>query len=591
MPKTSLSRHDWSVIILDDYFNMLKKADFIEKIIGVRVLGSFGRFDSNSESDLDIWLICDDSTIGDLATLKSVAIKELSIRSELAKKHKHPNLDRHFSSIFSIQEAEIYDAAFFTRVKNSFSLGEILYKEFNSNLNEIDKNIEIDELQKKADLEQSLIEFVDNWKSATKRNLSREMSVKWLRRIIQELDYQKTSIRVVDASTLDTKISDIYANSPKEIIKLANDHISEISSEIEGNRIETVRLLHSVMWTLEKVRWELINSRNNSEYFGFYPRELGNLIRQIIILFPQSTTLSSTLSRFLIKLTRITSDEKIIDEFNKQLSIWSCSVAELLLSNKENDQLEVTKLTVPTVDSNRATITQIFPIKDVRFAQSELEAWKILGTKDFVRQIDTKYLKIVIQKDTLSDKLPLKQLDKYLSQYVNLIKNIHLNKIAYFGRLNDVFKELNYSAYLQMRLKILYSEDLRIKKIISLINSNKKVLDQEESFLCHMDPGPRNVVISNKKIKLIDFEHASGCSPVWDIERILFQIPANYHSDFLRLYNSNTEEVVSVITRLVMITCFAYRLKGDGDTKNKCLNYIDKLINDQTSDRLVITNS
>ena len=83
MPKTSLSRHDWSVIILDDYFNMLKKADFIEKIIGVRVLGSFGRFDSNSESDLDIWLICDDSTIGDLATLKSVAIKELSIRSEL----------------------------------------------------------------------------------------------------------------------------------------------------------------------------------------------------------------------------------------------------------------------------------------------------------------------------------------------------------------------------------------------------------------------------------------------------------------------------------------------------------------------------
>jgi len=181
MPKTSLSRHDWSVIILDDYFNMLKKADFIEKIIGVRVLGSFGRFDSNSESDLDIWLICDDSTIGDLATLKSVAIKELSIRSELAKKHKHPNLDRHFSSIFSIQEAEIYDAAFFTRVKNSFSLGEILYKEFNSNLNEIDKNIEIDELQKKADLEQSLIEFVDNWKSATKRNLSRYKNIRYLR--------------------------------------------------------------------------------------------------------------------------------------------------------------------------------------------------------------------------------------------------------------------------------------------------------------------------------------------------------------------------------------------------------------------------
>ena len=43
--------------IVEEYVSLLKQSEFF-RIVSVMILGSFGRYDANNASDMDVWLIC-----------------------------------------------------------------------------------------------------------------------------------------------------------------------------------------------------------------------------------------------------------------------------------------------------------------------------------------------------------------------------------------------------------------------------------------------------------------------------------------------------------------------------------------------------
>jgi len=575
--------------IVEEYVSLLKQSEFFGEIVSVMILGSFGRYDANNASDMDVWLICKDDSIVNLSRLSNIASAERALRTRLGIKYNYPNLDRHLASFFSQEEASLYQNIFYTRVLNPKKLGEIVQIDFVDSF--FDTRViqyELSDTQKAADLAQSLNEFVENWNKAKERSLSMNISKKWLRRIFQEIEFCRNGTRIKSSRTLDIGIREKYENDSKAVFDDVQLLMKNLSQKTDETEISRSRLLHSLLWTLEKVRWEIIFSQNSKLYFnqwrlgkvrgyGFSPREIGNLVSEAVIDYSAYSTFTNELAEHLIYLTRISENIERLEHLNVVLSKWVIDTAMILIGKRNSTGLE--KVIIPTFIDGINTISKIYPIKDSRLAYAEFSAWNIINSKHIIGIDQSKYSILIIQEDIFSNKLDVDNIEKYLLQYADVVKQIHQKPIEYFGRLNWKYPHDCYSDYLLSRLKGLKISDERINKIAHLIKDYKSILDSEDPYLCHMDPGPRNLIISDKdRLFLIDFEHASGCSPIWDIERILFQIPMKYHDRFLRLYGKEINQMVSAITRLVMVTCFACRLSNDQGVQEICFDYVDNVL-------------
>lgn len=98
--------------IVEEYVSLLKQSEFFGEIVSVMILGSFGRYDANNASDMDVWLICKDDSIVNLSRLSNIASAERVLRTRLGIKYNYPNLDRHLASFF-LKRKHLYTKTFF----------------------------------------------------------------------------------------------------------------------------------------------------------------------------------------------------------------------------------------------------------------------------------------------------------------------------------------------------------------------------------------------------------------------------------------------------------------------------------------------
>lgn len=567
--------------VISKYKESLKKSKVFPFIKDVYLLGSYGKLYPEVESDMDIWLVVDKKTVTHTETLAMVANTEKEIRRAISKDLLLPNLNRHYASIFTPDEASLYHKIFDTRVATVSMKKELL--DMPSWYKEIDQAV-------------SFGEFVEHWQSARQQGLGPAWEKKWLRRIIEEERLVDDGNRTCDPKKLDQIIKQEYQDDHQKILELAQQHLEGV----DPSKVVITKLLHGLMWTLEKVRWEIVNSSLDKDYFnkwrlgqyktpGFNPREIGKLLFGCCLAKKSVSNSDKELSRYLIELTRKECLVKL-DDFSAVLSTWVTTTVKDLIT--ENQGSKSGKTIIPIMDKNKKVLVRVSFGSDQRFAITEYLAMKHLKSQEFVGYFHNKECAILKQKDYLGfKKLDSYKLGNYLSEYTNLLNTTHNHRLTSFGRLGDKHKRKKYSDYLLMRIDSLGTKDDLSLQIRKIMVDNKTVLDEEKPVLCHMDSGPRNVIGSKGTFKLIDFEHASGCSRFWDWEKMMLEVPVELHPKIIDNigYTKPTDILVGKITRLVLILCFSEKLINQEQVKEKCQEYLSKTLKSNQINNLRLT--
>jgi thiamine kinase-like enzyme/predicted nucleotidyltransferase len=556
-----------SLEVLAGYKEELQKSGLINSpdISEVSVLGSFGRLEGNKESDMDIWLVCPEKNIDTLDKLSNVSDQEFLVRQKVAEKLSLPQLLRHKASIFTEEEAEIYRKVFAVRVGIPYILGDFSIMTPNK-----PNPVMFDRLRFNVDYTVSLEEFIDHWQVAQDKNLPYSQQRKWTRRMVQEMFFKATGRRLIRNQDQEELIKNNYGDSDIKVIEATKSEIMCHKKLLTPEEIKKQQNLHKIMWTLEKVRWELIKGKSNPQHlenwrqgidrsFGFYPFEIGQLITETLGLTYDPTSTTKKLGLQLIGLNRNTNQEDI-DEFHSTLSKWISESARTLLNNEERkDEIRPT-IVVPVKKDGEPIIRRIGVNRAQQLVNTEKEALKTVKPERLVDEIEGIKIKWIDTKDLGGQKLTAEEIEDRLPEYSERLNEFHQIPAEKFGRLGSQEKFDSYYEYLSSRLsKSSIPNDLK-SEIVSYVDSEKDHLTEVKPVVCHMDSGLRNLIVDRDgKLQMIDFEHVSGCAKEWDIERVLLQLPDHLKEVFEKIYyaQQKPDQTTRMTTKIVMVSTFA----------------------------------
>jgi len=580
--------------VVDDYLEMAKEQLRTLGVNQIRILGSYGRQDAFVESDMDVWLICNHNIVENIQSIAKLSQIELSLRKKVAEKHELHNLARHKATILSKREANLYQASFYTRVTIPYTLQEqtkVSLEKMGRISGGGTKN------NKTADLIVSLAEFVGNWEKAVSHKLSTHTQNKWIRRIAQEVEYTITGTRHISTNSLNKLLASKYRNSLKKLFASTDALTKKLMKDVSRNELVYCKLTHHLMWTLEKVRWELINYYATPELFekwrcglsksyGFYPREIGNLVLQCLNTINNQPTNTSKLGTDLIVLSRERGGKKVqalVEDFHNTLRTWLTKETSLLLRKRETTPVFSKTILLPTIHREGGkTISRFGSGNASRLIVAEHEAYNKLYQKDIYNFQEGTNSMVLTIKDFGGSSVSDKALTSVLSKYAYLLLQIHKIRTIKFGRLGSPYLFDTYKDYLISRIRYAPIPPATKNRLYLFVGARERYLRGIQPVLCHMDPGPRNLIRdSEDRLRILDFEHASGCCCVWDIERVLFKLPKKHHRKFITLYYGKfipNEELV-FCTRVIMLATFASNLgKGDEALKTLCSEYIKKCL-------------
>lgn len=266
--------------VLAEYKEKIKNLLVTNNVNEVRIGGSFGRNDSNYNSDIDVWFIV--KSLPTLPEIVELSNEELLVRHNLGKKYNYPNFDRHYCTILSQIEADFYEEVFPARVGVPRFLGETISLWGQSKI--------ITKTSTKSDIIVSLKEFENTRKQVMDKGRS-DLSRKYARRTLRELYFYRDNKRFVSDKSVDEIIKSTYEDNDEKVFVAARVFVNQLSSASSKEAIYHRDLSHRLMFTLEKVRWELVYGLTNKidyinwvqekkKYYAFFPSEIIQLITE-----------------------------------------------------------------------------------------------------------------------------------------------------------------------------------------------------------------------------------------------------------------------------------------------------------------------
>ncbi|MFN7160963.1 MAG: phosphotransferase family protein [Candidatus Gracilibacteria bacterium] len=516
--------------LVETYVQYLKTAIDPDNTLGFIIWGSAGRQQLSANSDLDIWIIStSELTFKEAFDLSE---KEYSQRQLFGLRHGLKEFSRHRASIFSQEEAKAYLEAFYWRYYLSLSqFSEALT--WNYSIPKLHTSQE--DIQ--ADLITTLQERLESFAHSRKEKL-----------LFYNLRDYNYYIGMKKGS---------YFTAP------SNEDSRSISKYIELHarqpflKLAWRRQTHALLWSLEKVRWELFNVSNNPKYFDQWKRgthggygyslpALGNFLFQLMLTKRCTITLElKELGKLLTQLLHEENTERIPTIYALLTKILQNAIAQPSRLNKK--LLKSYSVTVPIHGVSGTSICKIS--NDEKYIISEYEGQQRYFPSP-PQEISLGKMSYIIS--------PFLRGKTYKNEKMNilvsLLKKTHSTKGNFFGRVGTGPYFPSYDIYLQYRIDQI-SMPLKIKKqLYKAIDILRSELKSVLPVTCHMDPNPGNVLILKNKGTFIDWEHFSYCAKEWDVERAVLDYTKQEQEQFRLLYYDNKEPhtYISQLTKIIV---------------------------------------
>ncbi|MFA6981888.1 MAG: hypothetical protein WC243_02615 [Patescibacteria group bacterium] len=332
-----------SKLIIDSYKRLVEKECDLTKFDEVRILGSYGRGEPTSTSDLDVWFILTSQNNKPLDVSAVLSNKDLKIRRQLIKQYKlRSTFIDNRATILTGEEAKLYNKAFPVRLGIPYDRGE--QRTIIGNPNTTTYSCE----EVKTDLAVSINEFIENWETAIINKAGLKKEKKWLYILCRDLLFFRDGIQVSLHKDLDKIFANYYRGNFNLLVKEGRDFYRELVQNIPAKNMSLRKLSHSLMWTYEKVEWELIESFGDIDYFnnwrfgkyrlyGFFPFELEMLIEKVTnILGSGNLKDTDVFVEELVELRQLNYDLKNLPHTYKIFQNWVLSALRLSLENEKN---------------------------------------------------------------------------------------------------------------------------------------------------------------------------------------------------------------------------------------------------------------
>ena len=158
------------------------------------------------------------------------------------------------------------------------------------------------------------------------------------------------------------------------------------------------------------------------------------------------------------------------------------------------------------------------------------------------------HLKIKINKETISgyEKIVINKIKKYKNDYNFISDDIYIKKL-YKGKTKNIINSLELISLVKEVKKL---HKIKTKKLIKY----DKELSGKKVF-CHGDLRPKNIIFSNNKVHLIDFEWSRKNSLYWDLASIIVNFNLNNDQKLLlkRQYGKINDEYLEESIKEVIL--------------------------------------
>ncbi len=508
-------------------------------VMSVRVLGSYGRGDARLDSDLDVWVTArDDTPFNELYELWR---QDLDKREQYQLDHGDalPAITRHGPSVFRDKESAAYLAGFLHRVMFPGELGEHILMH---RVDQPELPVSYSNDDTLADMAIMLSDFLGNyWREVERGDI--KLQKKWLARLHREVTYHTLGVRL-------RHDTDIFEDGTDEaaIVQKADELLSSLTQLAVPNLIQERRIIQSCLWTLEKVRWELFGCVEDTErwdrwrtgertHLGFTPQEIGKLLRDCQQYLGESAPSVKRIGGLLVEAAnpQDTQTHSRIPELHDELSKVLYEIITTLASNVRVRSSEPQTSVWPTLDSESRFIYRTGTKGAEHYLQTEIAAYEILD-KQRIHFIETDDEGVIGVSVYAVEGVPMMRSGQpiNIARYLATITDNHAHIGEYFGRLGAPMQFTAYEEYLIYMTNSLSSPIRRFAQ--GIIKEFGEALESEIPVLCHMDAGQHNVIESDNVYTLVDYEHATYCSPLWDIERAAVDLDESSRDAFLSEY-------------------------------------------------------
>lgn len=306
-----------------EYSKLFVQMIGFENVLEVRLTGSIGRNDFNLGSDMDTFLVVNGSRT--LVELAAMSEAEMEARRFLARDLGMPNLARHRSTLLNQEEYYLYEQLFATRLGVERRCQENTFLKLG--------DLPAQKAPHPSDLVVTFNEFEELYQKAVDGN---GMSPhKYVRRLFREMVYYRDGVRISFNSDVDRQIL-LMCGSDEEVVRQAREFRESIVVSPEA--VKARGIAHHLMFTLEKVRWELIYGLLNpadyedwrlgiKRHYGFYPQEIVQLVEEAE---KELGVDGKAIKEAAIALSKQPYDQDTIVAFHELHSQWmlnSCKIA------------------------------------------------------------------------------------------------------------------------------------------------------------------------------------------------------------------------------------------------------------------------
>ena len=265
----------------------------------------------------------------------------------------------------------------------------------------------------------------------------------------------------------------------------------------------------------------------------------------------------------LVKMTRQTPFPDIdFHQLVRNIGEWKQDVLTEL-KNKNTGQAFEFSFVVPRFVNTLPVISRIAATSEAaRFIQTELKVLELIYRPHALTTLNT--ITILDVKDYGGRPVVTNDLVNRIPECIELLSQLHAKHCSGYGKIFLPDKMVySYGIYLSNRLK--NRGDRIPSDIFSHLTktiASSRQLDNVKSVLCHLDPSPRNMIIDKDGIlRLVDFEHSSGCGAYWDVERMSVQLPKDMAIEFctgyygvLPGYDQSIANLTNTVVRLIDAT-------------------------------------
>lgn len=532
------------------YVSEVEKVLDLKKDNGVVVWGSSNSERFSRESDLDMWLVTPSELPFQEAYKLSQA--EFSYRKKFGEKHQLSEFAKHRVSIFSSEEAALYLRTFYWRyylALTKFSEGEAQ----NYAVPEVSLNME--------DIQTDLVVTVGE-----------RLETAYLKNKEYLLSYNQR-----DYEYYRQHHSSMELGAQKSLHDTIDFFVRESSLDFAQRR-----QLHALLWSLEKVRWELLNSYEDPKYFdkwkkgehegfGYSLATIGSLLVQLVV------NNKSHVTEQLKQLGRLLTKQLIKDTTEDIPAIYS------LLSS-----VLVATATGQTTDEDKDTYSVTFPVagkQDPRVCKLSNDAKYIISEHEGQRRYmptPPEHISLGAISYVLSPVLKAKTYNiQKTEKIVMLLKSLHSSAGHYFGRVGAGPHFATYHQFLFHRICKLPQTCPFRSDLLRLTGVLRTILNTSQPVACHMDAHAGNILVMEDREVLIDWEHLSYCAREWDVERAIRDYPVPLQEAVRKQYYSDVvhNPIVSLFTRIVVMTCGASRIL-EPEKKNNIYVHVNQLLNE-----------